>query len=690
MAQPTHKTGFPDLPIDPGRSDTDNQDLLGLEPHAAALASFIKKCSTPMTIGIQGDWGSGKTSLMNLVRAKLEAKPEAKGVVPQRVLSIWFNTWQYAQFGRENTLASSMLVNLMQKIRSQGNPSKRVLHNVMRFLKGVTEAAASQAGLEGRSVVRALEGKHDVDDAGLFELMKSDFSEVVTDVCASGPETSGFDRVVIFVDDLDRLSPSKAVELLEAVKNLIDVEGCVFVLAIDYDVVIRGLRARKSYGADLAREDEGKNFFDKIIQVPYQMPVERYRTKNFLTEHYRRVYGDLSPRAIKFVDDRSSELIKQSVGNNPRSLKRALNIHSLFSHLIIADGEVREEDRIITLVLAFIQVSLPELYSVLAKQTRPFHALVALRSPAVYELLGQDDESAQVHRVAEQLVAELRELRERSDIELDQMQADLRGLVNELRRHLPANAVAQQRRIRALAEILLDAVDLDDNEIYDDEELEALDRSLQVTRSTSVSVTETVEEAAPVIRRHVGFRELADSLIVLAKRPALVFNDPVTEVRDENIKRLPDYQSDVSRLQLLVDGSPVPIKDETLRILRRRAEARGGRPLNSKEEAGKIQPGDYWVVEGDEGRRSVTALREEWKSIWTGEVETKSAAGRSALDARVLAYLRTRQDSVAAKDIEAATGGTSAQVNASLGRLITAGLVVREGQARGTRYRVKS
>lgn len=152
---------------------------------------------------------------------------------------------------------------------------------------------------------------------------------------------------------------------------------------------------------------------------------------------------------------------------------------------------------------------------------------------------------------------------------------------------------------------------------------------------------------------------------------------------------MPDYQSEVSRLQLLVDGSPVPIKDETLRILKRRAEARGGRALNTREESGRIQPGDYWVVEGDESRRSVTALREEWKSIWTGEVETKTAAGRSALDARVLAYMRTRTDLIAAKDIEANTGGSSSQVNASLGRLVAAGLIVREGQARGTRYKVK-
>jgi predicted KAP-like P-loop ATPase len=263
----TFKTGFPDLPIDPHRKgDVDNQDLLGLDSHAGALSSFIKMCSTPMTIGVQGDWGSGKTSLMNLIRAKL-------GDV--RVLNIWFNTWQYSQFGHDKKLANSMLINLMQKIHAQGKPSRKVLHNVSRFIRGVVQSAASSQGMDGRALLDSIDGKGELDDAGLFEQLKDDFTEVIDDILGQSTETSGFERVVIYIDDLDRLAPVKAVELLEAVKNLIDVAGCVFVLAIDYDVVIRGLRQKKGYHHEEGREDEGKSFFDKIIQVPYRMPIER-------------------------------------------------------------------------------------------------------------------------------------------------------------------------------------------------------------------------------------------------------------------------------------------------------------------------------------------------------------------------------------------------------------------------------
>ncbi len=689
MSETSFKTGFPDLPIDPSRSGIDNQDLLGLDTHAEALASFINMCSTPMTIGVQGDWGSGKTSLMNLVRAKL-------GDV--RVLNIWFNTWQYSQFGNEDRLASSMLVNLMHKVKSEGKPSKKVWHNASRFVRAVVQAASSSSGVDARPLFDALEGKVDFDDAGLFEQMKEDFAEVIRDILSEGGEYAKFERVVIYIDDLDRLAPAKAVELLEAVKNLIDVEGCVFVLAIDYDVVIRGLRQKKGYDYNEGREDEGKNFFDKIIQVPYRMPVERYSTQHFLKNHYVRVYGELSAPADSFFEDRSAGLIRLSVGNNPRGLKRALNIHSLFSHLISVgeQGDVGENGRIMTLVLAFMQVAMPGMYSVLAKQASPFRTLVALCEPKVYELLALDDEDGgQFELVAEHLDQVLQPLQEGGEEDDDddgneQLVAELRALIGDLRRVVTDKETGKQRRMQGLAKIALQAIDVDGNGTYAQRELAVLDAALSVAKSTSVETAEVEvedESAAIQTRRHVGFRELAQSMSVFASQPNVMFYDPLAEQYDENVIRQPDYETDVARLQLIVDGAPVRIKDETLRILERRAE-RGERDLSAREEAGRIRATDYWVVKGDAQERTLTMLREEWKIGIHAEVDVRSQTGRDAFDARVLAYLRSHgEDYVPASDVAEHVGGTKIQVRASLNRLIEQELVTWIGKARGTRYR---
>ena len=72
----------------------------------------------------------------------------------------------------------------------------------------------------------------------------------------------------MFVDDLDRVAPERAVEILEVLKIFLDIPGLVFMLACDYEVIVTGLAAKGGLGEDAS----GRSFFDKIIQVPFQMP----------------------------------------------------------------------------------------------------------------------------------------------------------------------------------------------------------------------------------------------------------------------------------------------------------------------------------------------------------------------------------------------------------------------------------
>ena len=88
-------------------------------------------------------------------------------------------------------------------------------------------------------------------------------------------EENYFDRFIIFVDDLDRLEPSIAVNVLELLKNIFNVEHCVFILAIDYQVVVKGLESK--FGPPNEKNEwEFRAFFDKIIQLPFMMPTAQY------------------------------------------------------------------------------------------------------------------------------------------------------------------------------------------------------------------------------------------------------------------------------------------------------------------------------------------------------------------------------------------------------------------------------
>jgi len=79
----TIKAVLRDVPV-----NSQQNEFLGLAKHAKALADFIRTCETPMTIGIQGDWGIGKTSLLNMIRESLSSDPYPPSQ-PHRPSSGW-------------------------------------------------------------------------------------------------------------------------------------------------------------------------------------------------------------------------------------------------------------------------------------------------------------------------------------------------------------------------------------------------------------------------------------------------------------------------------------------------------------------------------------------------------------------------------------------------------------------------
>ncbi len=83
------------------------EESLGVKDYMEALSEFVVTCETSMTISIQADWGAGKTSMMNLVKAKLE---------DEKIETIWFNTWQFSQFNMGDDLPISLLGQFDEKI----------------------------------------------------------------------------------------------------------------------------------------------------------------------------------------------------------------------------------------------------------------------------------------------------------------------------------------------------------------------------------------------------------------------------------------------------------------------------------------------------------------------------------------------------------------------------------------------
>ena len=99
----------------PRRHDQD--DLFGIKVYQDALIDYVKYTDTPITIALQGEWGSGKTSLMNLLRWNLCDVSDAP------YFPIWINTWQYSLMKSPGQTIISILEGIVSQIAAL-NPSK--------------------------------------------------------------------------------------------------------------------------------------------------------------------------------------------------------------------------------------------------------------------------------------------------------------------------------------------------------------------------------------------------------------------------------------------------------------------------------------------------------------------------------------------------------------------------------------
>ena len=390
-----------DLPL----AGYDSEEPLGLSTYADALTNFITHCQTPITIGIQGDWGIGKTSLLNMVRDRLGPQAYRREEYP----SVYFNTWQYAQLDREEHLTIALLADLVRRIGAldaapaeSRKQARDLLGKVSRMAASAgTQVLLNKVGIDGAEVLRAAEESDDLptylQTMQLVVGYKHEFQRLV-ETFMEGKKSGS--RLVVMIDDLDRIRPARALELLSAVKNFLDVPRCVFVLAVDYAVIQRGV-AEKMGTAERMRH--GKSYFDKIIQVPFNMPVASYRVDRYILSllgwgfddakgHYKRLPGGSGVNPANYFKNHQTvgkgvardieNITRLTVGKNPRSIKRAVNYFSLLKLVFEANGGTdtaegrgigRWQDLYLRLLYAFscFQLAYPELFTLFTQDPTP-------------------------------------------------------------------------------------------------------------------------------------------------------------------------------------------------------------------------------------------------------------------------------------------------------------------------------
>jgi hypothetical protein len=303
------------------RPDTPLGDLTGDEYGfgvvAEHVARSISQCNaeTGLGIGIEGEWGSGKTTFANQIVMYLRLQSPTPLVTR-------YNAWAAVD---ETEAAMGLLVELSRTLRETADKTNPPRGAKKKLKNGVDDMMHffEQHGIDqlhhlvkpGKNILRHFMG------IGSMEQLKTGIAEVLN--------VLGL-RFYVFVDDLDRMASQHLRVLFATIKTVCDVSDLVFILALDKKVVANALS--QVQGGD------GVAYLDKIISlaipVPYIEPDDLLRT--FLT---RVVYGlKIDPRIVKSPRwKRIEDLSVRRFLRKPRDVIRLENAITLTYPNVAAD-----------------------------------------------------------------------------------------------------------------------------------------------------------------------------------------------------------------------------------------------------------------------------------------------------------------------------------------------------------------
>lgn len=307
-------------------NETD-RDLLGFKVHADLIQSVItNERILPVSVGVFGDWGSGKSSIMKMLEQELNADGQ------DDTACLYFNGWAFEgyddakaaliediliklkenkKFGYKIADETTKLLKSVDWLRAGGFLMKNlVAPGVMAYSTGgaslIVDAIGKAKDFFGDTLGNSVEliKKADTDEGkGIVNELKSiikkdnvnDIPNVVRKFREDFEKTinkTGLKSLVILIDDLDRCNPDRIIDNLEAIKLFLNVPKTAFVIGADERIVRHAIECRyKTPNIQSAEIEQYKgivtDYLEKLIQVPYRLPrlsnadVETYMTLLF-------------------------------------------------------------------------------------------------------------------------------------------------------------------------------------------------------------------------------------------------------------------------------------------------------------------------------------------------------------------------------------------------------------------------
>lgn len=249
------------------------QDLLGFEALAESCVNVLRNDRLlPVTVGLFGDWGSGKSSLMTMIEKSLSTD--------KNILCVRFNSWTFEGY---DDLRAALMEEIYDALKSElTNPEKaknlldrlrrridwfRVAGLTVRGVMAISSGGLGEAGsVTSISDLAPLwKSGVDKDEAPQDTVrgFRTDFEELI--------DKASVRTLVVFIDDLDRCLPPRIIDTLEAVRLFLSIPHTAFVIAASETVIQKAVETRyPEY--EVEKEEIGQQYLEKLVQIPFRIP----------------------------------------------------------------------------------------------------------------------------------------------------------------------------------------------------------------------------------------------------------------------------------------------------------------------------------------------------------------------------------------------------------------------------------
>ncbi|MBK7684509.1 MAG: AAA family ATPase [Bacteroidetes bacterium] len=185
-------------------------------------------------IGINGAWGSGKTSFINLLKSKLKKED---------LVEINFNPWNS---NSPNAIIQDFFDTLQEGIRPFHSSLSRLLASYSKKLVKLNDNKTTQAILTSINTLFGDDSLNKLYDEINISLNKID------------------NKIIVYIDDLDRLDKDEIVEVIRLIRNTANFHNTYFIVSYDRAYVVNALKMHSSYSE--------YQYLEKIFQIEVTLP----------------------------------------------------------------------------------------------------------------------------------------------------------------------------------------------------------------------------------------------------------------------------------------------------------------------------------------------------------------------------------------------------------------------------------